>query len=269
MQNTPITRLVTGFSRVERRLEQPARAGFVKAVGSGLSPFLRAATKPKASLAGFFMGGRNTPQSGLANGPTWAALKKHRTPRKGKPEETGVCRGPAWGGRATEPLNDSLNGDIGRQGRACGVHQPLSKSSGFDKGFSGIRLIEHEEKPGVSPNPCIRRPMVKTKRVVMSDPILHIWQQTGHHDDAYIYGNRDGLKVLKSLIEAALVGEPLEGQDLYQNDGEGYSIVIRAVSDAWVKLLPSAYTEFPDDNEDRQRAFIEVASGVAYQAEAK
>lgn len=78
MQNTPITRLVTGFSLMERRIKQPARAGFVKAVGIEPSLALRAATKPKASLAGFFMGGRNTPQSGLANGPTWAALKKHR-----------------------------------------------------------------------------------------------------------------------------------------------------------------------------------------------
>ncbi len=79
-----------------------------------------------------------TPQSGLANGPTWAALKKHRMPRKGEPEETGA-QGASMGGKPAGPLNDSLNGDIGRQGRACGVHQPLSKSSGFDEESSGIR----------------------------------------------------------------------------------------------------------------------------------
>jgi hypothetical protein len=163
-QNTPITRLVTGFSRTGRRLETPAKAGFVNALGVELFLVLSAATKPKAYFAGVFCFVRSyTRQGASANRSAWTVPKRHRTPRKGKPEETGVCRGPAWGGRATEPLNDSLNGDIGRQGRACGVHQPLSKSSGFDKGFSGIRLIEQEEKPGVSPNPCIRRPMVKTK----------------------------------------------------------------------------------------------------------
>lgn len=162
--NQGITRLVTGFSWIGRRLETPAKAGFVNAVGHELSLILSAATKPKAYFAGVFCFVRSyTRQGASANRSAWTVPKRHRTPRKGKPEETGVCRGPAWGGRATEPLNDSLNGDIGRQGRACGVHQPLSKSSGFDKGFSGIRLVEQKENPGVSPNPCIRQPMVKTK----------------------------------------------------------------------------------------------------------
>lgn len=96
-----------------------------------------------------------------ANGVESPALKNDRLPRKGKPEKTGDCRGPAWKGKPAGPLNDSLNGDIGRQGRACGVRQPLSKSSGFNEEFSGIRLRTIIEKQGVSPNPCIRRLMGK------------------------------------------------------------------------------------------------------------
>lgn len=42
-------------------------------------------------------------------------------------------------------------------------HHPL-KSSESDELFSGIRLIKHLECRGVSPNPCIRQPMAKSKQ---------------------------------------------------------------------------------------------------------
>jgi len=115
MQNTPITRLVTGFSWRERRLEQPARAGFVKAVGSGLSPFLRAATKPKASLAGFFMGGRNTRLSALDFLVASPALKIDRHSIHPETRRPAFLSGTEqdWGPTVeTSPfrVNDSLKG---------------------------------------------------------------------------------------------------------------------------------------------------------------
>jgi hypothetical protein len=97
----------------------------------------------------------------------------------------------------------------------------------------------------------------------MNVPILHIYQPASHHDDAYIFGNRDGLEALKRQIEAALAGQPSDEEDHFQNDGEGYSVVVRVASEAWVNLLPCAYTEWPDHGDDGQKAFQAVASGFA------
>ena len=160
MKNIAITRLVIGFSWTQRRLEQPAGAGFVNAVGSGVSPFLHAATKPKASPAGFFMGGRKTPQSGLAHGPTWAALKKHRAPRNGKLKRLGALQGACVVGRTAESTNEPSKAEVGWQGRASGISQPL-KSSGFDKVFLVSGSLNNLEAGEGSANPCIRRPMNK------------------------------------------------------------------------------------------------------------
>lgn len=66
----------------------------------------------------------------------------------------------------------------------------------------------------------------------MNDPTLHIYQPASHHDDAYIFGNREGLEALKRQIEAALAGQPTDEEVFFQADGEGYSVVVRSASDA-------------------------------------
>lgn len=48
-------------------------------LGQGVEPFSYAATKPKArSTMGFLLSGRLTRQGASANGPAWAAPKRHR-----------------------------------------------------------------------------------------------------------------------------------------------------------------------------------------------
>lgn len=114
--NLSICGLVNRSSSVKRMPLKPLRcAGLYKTEGAcHSSP--EVATKPSPySLGAFCLAITKTPQSGLANGPTWAALKKHRL--RNTPElrrtaflsgteqdlritvETGACR-----------LNDILKG---------------------------------------------------------------------------------------------------------------------------------------------------------------
>lgn len=161
LSNIYIYGLVTRSSSTKRMPLKPLRcAGLYKTEGACCgSP--EVVTKPSPyTLGAFCLAITKTPQSGLANGPKWAALNKHRMPRKGEPEKTSAQGASMIGGPA-DSLNDSLNGDVGRQGRADGVHQPF-KSSEFDNRFSGIWLWNNLRNQGVSPNPCIRQSMEKT-----------------------------------------------------------------------------------------------------------
>jgi hypothetical protein len=115
-QNTPITRLVTGFSLKERRLETPAKAGFVNAVGIEPSLVLFAATKPKAYFAGVFCFVRSyTRQGASANRSEWTVPKRHRHRIHPRPRRPAFLSGTEqdWGPTVeTSPLrvNDSLKG---------------------------------------------------------------------------------------------------------------------------------------------------------------
>ena len=76
MKNVDMCGLVSRISLTERR-ENLDQLGFVNAgVSSRYSHFMRPPS-PKPTVLGFLLSA-DTPQSGLANGPTWAALKKHR-----------------------------------------------------------------------------------------------------------------------------------------------------------------------------------------------
>jgi len=61
------------------------------------------------------------------------------------------------------------------------------------------------------------------KEMIMG--VLHIYPQGVHHDDVLIVGDREALTVLSSAIFKAriLVGVP-HSEDVYVNDGEGYSV---------------------------------------------
>lgn len=152
--------LVSRISLTERR-ENLDQLGFVNAeVSSRYSHFTRPPS-PKPTVLGFLLSA-DTPQSGLANGPTWAALKKHRTPRKGKPKRLGALQGACVVGRTAEFTNEPSKAEVGWQGRASGISQPL-KSSGFDEVFLVSGSLNNLKAGEGSANPCIRRSMGKQK----------------------------------------------------------------------------------------------------------
>ena len=94
--NSPIHGLVTRESSVRRIRKTHWGAGFVKAAGILAQQVLYAATKPKArSPMGFLLFGRFTRQGASANGPAWAAPKKHRNPyTRGHTAERPFWQGP-------------------------------------------------------------------------------------------------------------------------------------------------------------------------------
>jgi len=162
--NTRIYGLVTRSSSDKRMPLKPLRcAGLYKTEGARVSG-PEVVTKPSPYTSGAFcLAITQTPQSGLANGPKWAALKKHRLPRKGKLERLGALQGACVVGRTAEFTNEPSKAEVGWQGRASGLSQPLSKSSGFDKVFQVSGSLFNRKAGEGSANPCIRRPMTKNK----------------------------------------------------------------------------------------------------------
>ena len=64
-------------------------------------------------------------------------------------------------------------------------------------------------------------------------PVVHLHGQNAQHDAAYIVGNRDGLKVLRHLIDRALggAGDPNINEEmsryLFVSDGESFPVSVR------------------------------------------
>jgi hypothetical protein len=99
----------------------------------------------------------------------------------------------------------------------------------------------------------------------MNEPILHIWQQSCHHDEAFIFGNKEALTLLRDSINLVLGnGNADSSAEFFQKDGEGYRVVIRTASDFAMLLLPTAYTDYGNASDDYERnAFAAVISGSA------
>ena len=75
----------------------------------------------------------------------------------------------------------------------------------------------------------------------MSD-ILHIYAQSYWHDDATIAGTKSSLEALRDAINVALTN----GNSIcpsMANDGEGYSIFIRTMSDTEADRMAAPYTD--------------------------
>lgn len=75
----------------------------------------------------------------------------------------------------------------------------------------------------------------------MSD-ILHIYGQSHWHDDATIAGTREALTALRNAIDTALRGGAAACQS-FVNDGEGYNIMIRTLSDKDARRMALPYTD--------------------------
>lgn len=95
-------------------------------------------------------------------------------------------------------------------------------------------------------------------------PLLHIYQQPSHHIEACIFGTRSGLEALREAIDKALADPKAEPYVFYQNDGEGYDVVIKSVKPAWFDALPNSYTDFDKEfNDVEQAAMAAVFDGRA------
>lgn len=74
-------------------------------------------------------------------------------------------------------------------------------------------------------------------------PFLHLYPQLDNHIEAWVVGNRAGLKALKKAITKALQQEALEGSEVMAGDGEGYQVLVLPLSDSQFQNLPMPYTE--------------------------
>lgn len=73
-------------------------------------------------------------------------------------------------------------------------------------------------------------------------PLIHVIAQVAWHDPAFIVGNREGLKHLRKAIDAALSAHGAGHVDAFAEDGEGYGLHIRCVTDAEMESVPYGYT---------------------------
>lgn len=72
--------------------------------------------------------------------------------------------------------------------------------------------------------------------------ILHLYQQSHWHDEAYIAGTRESLQKLRDAIDSALATGSAKA-DCFTNDGEGYSVIIRTVDQTDAESLAVPYTD--------------------------
>ena len=153
---THIYGLVTRSSSDKRSRSKPLRcAGLYKTEGACVSS-PEVVTKPSPyTLGAFCLAITKTPQSGLANGPTWAALKKHRMPRKGELKRLGACRGPVL--EVNQPIarTNRKRLEVGTQGRACGVRQPLLNRQVSIKSFWYQVNESKISRGGFKPTPAL------------------------------------------------------------------------------------------------------------------
>jgi hypothetical protein len=66
----------------------------------------------------------------------------------------------------------------------------------------------------------------------MDTKLVHIYGQEAWHEEAWIVGNKKGLKALRAAIDGALMRDPEQPEEtnavceveVFTNDGEGYTI---------------------------------------------
>ena len=63
-------------------------------------------------------------------------------------------------------------------------------------------------------------------------PLVHIYGQHSEHTEAYILGNREGLRVLRAALDAALE-HGSEAAEVMVADGEGYAVEIMLEDSDW------------------------------------
>ena len=88
------------------------------------------------------------------------------------------------------------------------------------------------------------------------DKLIHIYGQSQWHDDCYIVGSIEGLKMLQQAISEALEnGQAVTGDHLFTSDGEGYEIRVIRFEAPWGAewfQLPSTYVDYPESRPEEQ-----------------
>lgn len=155
MSNIHIYGLVTRGSPIQTNRKPFQASGLVITEVAGYRPFLRWSPARVRSPERAFAFDLHTPQSGLANGPTWAALKKHRMPRKGELKRLGACRGPVLEANQPNSRTNRKRLEVGTQGRACGVRQPLLNRQVSIKSFWYQVKESKISRGGFKPTPAL------------------------------------------------------------------------------------------------------------------
>lgn len=70
--------------------------------------------------------------------------------------------------------------------------------------------------------------------------VLHIHEQEGNHEEAWIVGNRESLTALRDALTRAIDSDQPQSCISFASDGEGYHVLILRVEDqkVWDTLLP-------------------------------
>jgi hypothetical protein len=88
----------------------------------------------------------------------------------------------------------------------------------------------------------------------MDNPrLLHIYGQTYPHDTVRIYGTRDALEDLHSLLKEALCCQACyedvaKSQPYFVNDGEGFYVDIKIKAEETMVRLDPPYQPAPQDS---------------------
>ena len=72
---------------------------------------------------------------------------------------------------------------------------------------------------------------------------LHIYAQAQWHDDVWIVGDKEGLRLLRDAIDKALSEGKAESDHVFTADGEGYRVHVLSLSEEDMVSLAMPYTD--------------------------
>lgn len=77
-------------------------------------------------------------------------------------------------------------------------------------------------------------------------PYLHFYPQLDNHIEAWVVGNKKGLKALQKAIKKALKKGKVSGKTAFAGDGEGYRVLVLPTSDIEMQNLRLPYYDLKD-----------------------
>ena len=78
----------------------------------------------------------------------------------------------------------------------------------------------------------------KDKKMPVEKPILHVFGQFIPHDDVIIKGNKEGLILLRDIINKIIYGVVEDEAEFMAMDGEFYDLTIKTINEKDKELLP-------------------------------
>jgi len=55
-------------------------------------------------------------------------------------------------------------------------------------------------------------------------PLIHLWPGVSHHEEGFIVGNKEGIRMLQAYLHALLENGGPEAIEVMTSDGEGYTL---------------------------------------------